>query len=136
MGDLGYLDEKGRVWFCGRKCHRVITRTTTMYTVCCEALFNEHPAVYRSALVGVGAPEEQVPVIIVELYDKTVQRETLVAELQQIARHNEITRSIEYFLVHRGFPVDIRHNAKIFREKLAVYAEEQLRSTLIQQVGS
>ncbi len=130
MGDLGYLDEKGRVWFCGRKCHRVITGTTTMYTVCCEALFNEHPAVYRSALVGVGPAEKQVPVIIVELYDKTVQREALLVELQQIARHNEITRSIEHFLVHRDFPVDIRHNAKIFREKLGTWASGKLSSKI------
>ena len=25
MGDLGYLDEQGRLWFCGRKSHRVVT---------------------------------------------------------------------------------------------------------------
>lgn len=122
MGDLGYIDAKGRVWFCGRKGHRVITATTVMYTICCEALFNEHPAVYRSALVGVGPAAKQVPVIIVELADKTMKMKALVAELTQIAQHNEITRPIKHFLVHPDFPVDIRHNAKIFREKLARWA--------------
>lgn len=126
MGDLGYFDEKGRLWFCGRKAHRVITGTTTMHTICCEALFNEHPAVWRSALVGVGQPGKQVPVIIVELQDKTVKTETLVPELQQIAEHNELTRSIKHFLVHPDFPVDIRHNAKIFREKLGKWAAGKL----------
>ena len=25
IGDLGYLDDEGRLWFCGRKSHRVMT---------------------------------------------------------------------------------------------------------------
>jgi stearoyl-CoA desaturase (delta-9 desaturase) len=29
-------------------------------------------------------------------------------------------------LIHRSFPVDIRHNAKIFREKLSVWAQKKL----------
>ncbi len=126
MGDMGYFDDKGRLWFCGRKGHRVITCSGVLYTICCEALFNEHPAVFRSALVGVGSPGNQMPVIIVELHDKTTKREKLVAELRQIARHNELTRSIKHFFIHPDFPVDIRHNAKIFREKLAGWAGEKL----------
>jgi acyl-coenzyme A synthetase/AMP-(fatty) acid ligase len=126
MGDLGYFDDKGRLWFCGRKSHRVTTENTTMYTVCCEALFNEHPAVFRSALVGIGPAAKQVPVLIVELHDKKTKEKTLVAELLQIAQHNEITRPIEHFLVHSAFPVDIRHNAKIFREKLGKWAAGKL----------
>jgi len=126
MGDLGYIDEKGRLWFCGRKGHRVITGTSTMYTICCEALFNEHPAVFRSALVGVGPAGRQEPVLIVEPYEKKINKELLIAELQEIARRNELTNTIENFLVHPDFPVDIRHNAKIFREKLAVWAAEKL----------
>ena len=54
MGDVGYLDEQGRLWMCGRKGHRVDAETGTMYTIPCEAVFNTHPAVRRSALVGVG----------------------------------------------------------------------------------
>ncbi len=126
MGDLGYLDDKGRLWFCGRKGHRVINGTNTMYTICCEAFFNEHPAVFRSALVGVGPAGHQKPVIIVELHDKAMKTDTLIAELKQIALRNELTRRIEYFLVHSSFPVDIRHNAKIFREKLAGWASGKL----------
>ena len=126
MGDLGYFDENGRLWFCGRKGQRVMTGSGTMYTICCEALFNEHPAVFRSALVGLGPPGKQVPVIIVELRDKTVKMETLVAELQHIAQQNEFTRQIKHFFVHPNFPVDIRHNAKIFREKLGTWAAGKL----------
>jgi olefin beta-lactone synthetase len=126
MGDVGYLDNRGRLWFCGRKAHRVITVSVTMYTVCCEALFNEHPSVSRSALVGINKDGNQVPVLIVEPYDRKINKEKLVAELFRIAQHNEMTRPIENFLVHYDFPVDIRHNAKIFREKLALWAEDKL----------
>jgi len=126
MGDLGYIDRKGRLWFCGRKGHRVTTATGTMYTVCCEAFFNEHPAVFRSALVGVGPPGKQVPVIIVELQERVEERGTILAELRQIARRHELTREIEHYFVHSGFPVDIRHNAKIFREKLGRWAADKL----------
>ncbi|MDX1777210.1 MAG: peptide synthase, partial [Desulfobulbales bacterium] len=111
-----------RLWFCGRKGHRVITATETMYTICCEAIFNEHPAVFRSALVGIGPAKRQTPVLIVELYKNTAQNGELFAELQKIALQNELTRSINHFLVHPDFPVDIRHNAKIFRERLATWA--------------
>ncbi len=130
MGDVGYLDERGRLWFCGRKGHRVTTGSSTLYTICCEAIFNEHPAVYRSALVGVGPPGKQVPVIVVELHDRKIQTSTILAELRQIAPKNELTRPIEHFLVHRSFPVDIRHNAKIFREELARWATRKLPATV------
>ena len=57
MGDLGYLDGDGRLWFCGRKSHRVETAAGTLFTIPCEAVFNAHPDVYRTALVGVnGVP--------------------------------------------------------------------------------
>ncbi|HTK76099.1 MAG TPA: fatty acid CoA ligase family protein [Gemmataceae bacterium] len=63
MGDVGYLDESGRLWFCGRKAHRVRTANGTLYTIPVEAVFNTHPAVFRTALVGVGAPDRQTPVL-------------------------------------------------------------------------
>ncbi len=67
MGDLGWMDEKGRIWFCGRKSHRVISAEETLFTIPCEAIFNNHPLVFRSALVGVGPRPRQRPVIVVEL---------------------------------------------------------------------
>ena len=125
MGDMGYIDAQGRLWFCGRKAHRVLTKNGPMYTIPCEAIFNEHPAVFRSALVGVGTPGQQRPVLIVECIAGG-RSENLLAELEQLACSNALTQDITDFLVHKGFPVDIRHNAKIFREKLAVWATEQL----------
>jgi acyl-CoA synthetase (AMP-forming)/AMP-acid ligase II len=129
MGDLGYRDEQGRIWFCGRKTQRVACARETLFTIPCEALFNCHQLVRRSALVGVKIAGEQQPVICVELEKgvKRSQRSDLIGDLQQIAESSPVTRSIRHFLVHPEFPVDIRHNAKIFREKLARWAQQELR---------
>ena len=131
MGDVGYLDAQDRFWFCGRLAHRVLSSTGPMYTIPCEAIFNEHPHVFRSALVGVGPSGSQVPVLIVEpergrFPRRKKSREELFDELRQIARANPLTEHLDLFMVHPSFPVDIRHNAKIFREKLAVWAARRI----------
>jgi acyl-CoA synthetase (AMP-forming)/AMP-acid ligase II len=129
MGDLGWRDRKGRIWFCGRKAHRVITKQETLFTVPCEAIFNNHPKVFRSALVGIGQRPEQRPVMCIELEPEARKddRETILSELLQMAALNPMTQNITTILFHRSFPVDIRHNSKIFREKLALWAAKKLR---------
>jgi olefin beta-lactone synthetase len=131
MGDAGYLDSQGRFWFCGRVAHRVLTADGPLYTIPCEAIFNQHPDVRRSALVGVGEPGRQRPVIVLEPWKDRMPRtrqarENLLAEIHRLGQANPLTASIHDFLLHPDFPVDIRHNAKIFREKLAVWAAEEL----------
>jgi len=131
MGDVGYLDEQGRLWFCGRMAHRVITQKGTMFTIPCEAIFNQHPDVFRTALVGIGKKPDQQPIIIVEPRkgkkpEGEADTKRFIAELQGLGHRSPLTRDIEIFLFHPAFPVDIRHNAKIFREKLAVWAEKQV----------
>ena len=54
-------------------------------------------------------------------------KDALTRELLELARKSELTRDITTVLFHPGFPVDVRHNSKIFREKLAVWAAEQVR---------
>lgn len=127
MGDVGYLDAQGRFWFCGRKTHRVITRSAILYSVPCEAVFNEHPRVYRSALVGVGPSSSQTPVILIERLPEyaiknSSDRRQFIDELRALAGQYDHTKQIDQFMFHSGFPVDIRHNSKIFREKLALWA--------------
>jgi acyl-coenzyme A synthetase/AMP-(fatty) acid ligase len=129
MGDLGWMDDQGRIWFCGRKSHRVITAAGTLFTIPCEAIFNTHPAVFRSALVGIGPRQQQKPVICIELSESKsgINKNELKKELLEMGAANELTRSIRGLLFHKSFPVDIRHNSKIFREKLAVWAEQKIK---------
>ena len=125
MGDLGWKDTRGRIWFCGRKNHRVITEKNTLYSIPCEAFFNNHQAVFRSALTGIGPQNKQTPVICIELEEKNVNRKKLKKELLEIASANFLTEEIKTILFCKSFPVDIRHNAKIFREKLALWAAKK-----------
>lgn len=127
MGDLGYLDERGRVWFCGRKSHRIITKSGTFFTVPCEGVFNQHQAVHRSALVGIGEPPSQEPILCVELEEGYKGSSVLADEILALGASLPQTRKITRLLFHPSFPVDIRHNAKIFREKLAVWAAGRVR---------
>jgi acyl-CoA synthetase (AMP-forming)/AMP-acid ligase II len=127
MGDLGYFDEQGRLWFYGRKSQRVITASGTLFTEPSERFFNQHPAVARSALVGVGSPGAQMPVVVVERNRAvTMSPSRLIAELRQLAATSDTTAQIQNFLIHPSFPVDIRHNAKTFREQLAQWAARRL----------
>jgi acyl-CoA synthetase (AMP-forming)/AMP-acid ligase II len=128
MGDAGYLDSEGRIWFCGRKSHRVVLEQVTLFTIQCEAIFNNHPAVARTALVGVKRFAKIMPVICVEPLARQSGRERrqITRELLDRGAAYPHTRWIQTFLFHPSFPVDIRHNAKIFREKLAVWASRRL----------
>jgi acyl-CoA synthetase (AMP-forming)/AMP-acid ligase II len=132
MGDVGYVDEHGRLWFCGRKSHRVETSHGTYFTDMVEPVFNKIEGMTRSALVGVTRGGIRHPVLCVEhtwwhldpdyvpatrLFDKIKER---------MATMPEPLRSIRPLLYEGAFPVDVRHNSKIFREKLAVWADKQL----------
>ncbi len=128
MGDLGYFDERGRLWVVGRKSHRVETAGGTLFTLMVEAAFNQHPKVYRTALVGVGEPGGKTPVLCVELEaaHQNDDRDTIRAELLALGKAYKHTAGVHHILFHDGFPVDIRHNSKIFREKLTPWAAERL----------
>ncbi|MFD7783920.1 fatty acid CoA ligase family protein [Streptomyces nojiriensis] len=131
-GDLGHLDAEGRLWFCGRAAQRVRTGHRDLYTVRCEGVFNAHPLVRRTALVGIGPAGGQRPVVCVETetgadgaeLDEGAWTE-LVAELRTMAEEHAATTGLQEFMRHPGFPVDIRHNAKIGREELARWAERR-----------
>ncbi len=97
-----------------------------LFTVQCEGVFNGHPRVRRTALVGVGDSGTQRPVLCVELRDPSDDGARVERELRDLGRANALTRGVDTFLFHPGFPVDIRHNAKIGREELAVWATRRL----------
>ncbi|MFP4496779.1 MAG: fatty acid CoA ligase family protein [Vulcanimicrobiota bacterium] len=128
MGDVGYKDENARVWFCGRKSHRVVTESKTLFTIPTEALFNNHSEVFRTAIVGPVKNKKVYPVLCVEKEKNTkIEDTTLKNELREIARKNGLEDDIKDILFHRSFPVDVRHNAKIFREELTQWAQAKIR---------
>lgn len=132
MGDVGYLDEQDRFWFCGRKSQRVEPSPgEVMWTIPCESIFNTHRAIYRSALVGVGPRGQQRPVIIAEPWPDQfpatrAARRRLVDELLELGAQSKLTRHVRDVLLRRRLPTDIRHNSKIFRERLATWAARRV----------
>ena len=123
MGDLGYLDEDGRLWFCGRKTHRLQTVDGMVPAVPVEGVVNEHDAVFRSALVGVGASGAQVPVLLVELEAGEAWRPELEAELLAMFEGTRWEGVVAKVTPYEGFPVDPRHNSKIRRGHLKAWAD-------------
>ena len=127
MGDLGYLDELGRLWMCGRKKHRVETDERSYYSIPVERIFNTHPEIKRSALVGIERNGQIEPLVCIELANENpMSHIKLFNELRFMAKKTPQTQDITQFLIHKGFPMDIRHNAKIFREKLAILAATEI----------
>jgi acyl-CoA synthetase (AMP-forming)/AMP-acid ligase II len=121
MGDCGYLDPAGRLWFCGRKAERVETESGPLHTEICEQVFRGHPRAARCALVGLGRPGRQVPALVVETADKD-DGLLLAAALRRLALAHPATAGIRRFYFRPKFPVDVRHNAKIHRLTLARWA--------------
>ena len=131
MGDVGYFDERGRLWFCGRKGHIVDTASGPLYTECVEPVFNAQPGVFRTALVGVGPRPRQTPVLIVEAdADRSLHPTRNESEwtqmLLEFAARQPVTSAVRTILFHPALPVDVRHNAKINRELLAEWAAQRV----------
>jgi olefin beta-lactone synthetase len=131
LGDAGYLDAQGRVWCCGRIGHRIALPSGPLFPLMCEPIFDAHPSVRRSGLVGVpvhGATPTIIPVICVELVDhaKRGDRDALRDQLLRMAAAHPTTRQIHHVLFHPRLPVDPRHNSKIERPALARWAADHL----------
>ncbi|PKN50712.1 MAG: hypothetical protein CVU55_15690 [Deltaproteobacteria bacterium HGW-Deltaproteobacteria-13] len=120
IGDLGYKDDQGRIWFCGRKTHRAETSSGLLCSVNCEAIFNSHYGVRRSALVALGEKGKQSAAIVIERNEagKKLNKKSFVKELLAIAEKNTLTAPIKSVHFCDHFPVDVRHNIKIDRLKL------------------
>lgn len=142
MGDVGYLDgpenTNPRFWYCGRKSHRVTTPNGDLFTIPIEAILNTQPLVRRTALVGIGPPGKQTPAVAYELlpFDLIISQwphtsaneiERLAHQgLRELATSHELTEPIQHFFEMKTLPVDIRHNSKIFREKIRIEAEKRI----------
>ncbi|MBC8041701.1 MAG: hypothetical protein H7Y06_14250 [Opitutaceae bacterium] len=129
LGDTGYLDADGRLWFCGRKAERVETADGPLYTEQVEPIFNTHADVRRCALIGLGERGRQRPAIVVEptswdFVTSSADCRRFARELREIAKRFPHTSGIMLFYFREKFPVDVRHNAKIHRLTLTRWAAE------------
>ena len=123
MGDCGYFDPAGRLWFCGRKAERVETVSGPLFTEPCEQVFRAHPQVTRCALIGLGESGRQQPALVIEARLKNAAAsQTFARELRALALAQTHTAAISRFYFHPKFPVDVRHNAKIHRLTLTRWA--------------
>jgi acyl-CoA synthetase (AMP-forming)/AMP-acid ligase II len=121
-GDVGYFDDEGRLWYCGRKSQRVETQRGIFFTEQIEGVFNTHPSVYHTALVGV----KQEPVLWVQSNAAKANQDTIKRDLIQLAKDHPQASQIKQFLFMKKFPTDVRHNSKIIREQLTQLAEKRL----------
>lgn len=126
IGDAGYLDEQGRLWVVGRVGQRVRGANGPLFSLLCEPIFDAHPKVRRSGLVGVPDGQHERAVICVET-EAGVDRPTLRKELLALAGRHAVSKKINEVLFIERLPVDPRHNSKIERPKLARWAAEQLK---------
>jgi len=128
MGDIGYFDEEGYLWFCGRKVDRVQVDEHELYTDCCENVFNTHDQVKRSALIPYSENGEATGAAIVVQphadfdFKDTGKVLALENEILALAESNWVTKKIKHVLLKENFPVDVRHNAKIKRDLLTIWA--------------
>ena len=130
MGDVGYLDNDGYLYYCGRKSHSIYAQSGVYHSVPLEDIFNSLPKVRRTALVGIRAGRE--PAIVVEPFpqfwpENEKDREAFLHDLKVCAASSHLTKDINQFFFHKSFPVDPRHNAKIFRDRLGDWADKLLQ---------
>lgn len=119
-GDVGHLDDRGRLWIEGRLGHVITTPAGVVTPVAAEQRLERLDAVRLAAVVGVGPAGHQVVVAVVEapLHDAGAATLELTDAVRQAA-------GIEFaaVLVVEELPVDIRHNSKIDRASVADWAD-------------
>lgn len=129
LGDTGYIDDKKRLWTCGRVGHRVISKEGPVMPLLTEPIFDSHPQVHRSGLVGVNFNGAEIPVICVQLnLEKEVSEKDIRKSLLKMAASHPSTKAIQHVLFVKKLPVDPRHNSKIERPTLAKWASKKLKT--------
>ena len=122
-GDVGHLDDAGRLWVEGRAVHNIDSPTGVITSVPVERLVETSLELARVAAVGVGpAGRQQLVVVVEESHGADGLASTdLTARVRSVVNH-----PVAAVLIRRSLPVDIRHNAKIDRTAVAGWAEDVL----------
>ena len=122
-GDVGHLDDDGRLWVEGRLVHVITTAPGPVTPVGIEQAVEQLEAIDKAAAVGVGPVGNQVIALVVE----APSLRPVVAPIdvmEQIRSRVEVP--VVAVLVTRELPVDIRHNSKIDRARVSEWASKVL----------
>ncbi|WP_300343147.1 alpha/beta fold hydrolase [Nesterenkonia sp.] len=129
-GDVGHIDDAGRLWIQGRLQHVITTAAGPVGPGAVETPVDELDQVARSAAVGVGPVGAQAVVVILEPAEGRRLRDgrspLARPEVAQAVRAAAGEVSVSAVLVVDWLPTDIRHNSKIDRTALAAWAEKVL----------
>jgi acyl-coenzyme A synthetase/AMP-(fatty) acid ligase len=124
--DVGHLDEDGRLWVEGRLAHIVVTASGPVTPVGIEQRVEQIEGVRASAVVGVG-PRGTQQVVVVVVPESTSRRSGALADEKLAAAVRDAAETdVTAVLVTPQLPVDIRHQSKIDRAKVAAWAERVL----------
>jgi acyl-CoA synthetase (AMP-forming)/AMP-acid ligase II/pimeloyl-ACP methyl ester carboxylesterase len=125
-GDVGHLDDVGRLWVGGRLGHVVTTAAGVVTPVGVEQAVERLPEVSAAAAVGVGPTGAQQLVVVVVPQNGVDRRGVLAPDGLTAAVRGAVAADVAAVLVLRELPVDIRHNAKVDRTRVARWADRVL----------
>jgi len=121
MGDMGVLDKNGCLWFLGRKVHQVHLEDKSYSPISVESFFNQHPKITRVAFVQ----DHNRSALVVEEKGMLVQKEELLLIIKEILELSPYKNLFSKVCFYPSFPVDVRHNIKIDRKKLSLFAQQE-----------
>nr|WP_281373358.1 alpha/beta fold hydrolase [Kineococcus aurantiacus] len=124
-GDVGHLDEQGRVWVEGRLAHVVTTADEVVTPVGVEQRAESVPGIARAAFVGIGPRAARQLVVVAEATD-AVRRTTVADPVLSQAVRTATGRNLVAVLLVPALPTDVRHNSKIDRARVTAWAERVL----------
>ncbi|HYN75622.1 MAG TPA: alpha/beta fold hydrolase [Candidatus Limnocylindria bacterium] len=125
-GDVGHLDDAGRLWVEGRLAHVVTTADGAVTPVGVELRVEGADGVESAACVGIGPAGTQVVVVVVVPSEGPGRRGPL-ADAELAARVRSVAGvDVAAVLVRASLPVDVRHNSKVDRAALARWAGDLL----------
>ena len=125
-GDVGHIDEAGRLWIEGRIAHVVTSSDGPVTPVGIEHEVAELSDVSQAAVVGIGPPGTQQVVVVAVTVDSRRRADLADEALADRVRARAGDVDVAAVLVVPSLPVDKRHNSKIDRTRVARWAEKVL----------
>jgi acyl-CoA synthetase (AMP-forming)/AMP-acid ligase II len=111
-GDLGYLDERGRLWLMGRCSAKLVDSFGEIFPYAIEATLSESPAIFRAAVVASGKGR------VLFIQPRGEWTDAKRADIDRVVR----AARIDEVRLMEVFPMDRRHGAKIDYESLRALA--------------